>query len=265
MTPLTSLTRAALTFSAAFALAGLALTTPLPAQAPQPGQSTPVGLGLNAAQRTKADGLQAQFQKEVQALQADTKMAPAQKQAKYTALYQTMDRNMLAVLTPVQRSQVVKQRAINAQFKTNVLALQSNRKLTDAQKKARYLQLVQNARNASLALMSPAQRADAIKRSAAAEKLQQEQAPKIAEAKRLSQQLQKSETPAQSEKLRTIALSTGTTIQSVIADKSLSSQAKTARIISLRQDALKRDLALLTPAQRTLYSRIQALITVPAR
>ena len=266
MTPLTVLTRAALMLPfAALALAGTAFfSAPLPAQAQQSSQPTPVGIGLNAAQQAKANARQAQFQKEIQALQLDSKMTPAQKQAKYTTLYQAMDRDMLAVLTPTQRSQVLKQRQINTQFKADVLALQSNRALTDAQKKARYLQIVQNARNASLALMSPVQRAEALKRSAAIEKLQQTQAPKIAEAKRLSQQLQKSETPAQSEKLRTIALSTGTTIQSVIADKTLSDQAKTAKIVSLRQDALRRDLALLTPTQRTLYSRIQALIALPA-
>lgn len=263
---MTVFTRAALLPLAAIALAGAAFfQTPAMAQAAPTGQSTPVGLGLNAAQQAKANTRQAQFQKDYQALKDDPKMTLAQKQAKYATLLQAMDRDMMAILTPAQRTQVTKQRAINAQYKTDVLALQSNRKLTDAQKKARYLQIVENARNASLALMSPAQRVEALKRSAAAEKLQQQQAVKIAEAKRLSQQLQKSETPAQSEKLRTIALSTGTTIQSVIADKTMSAQAQTAKIVALRQDALKRDLALLTPTQRTLYSRIQTLITLPAR
>lgn len=260
---MTALTRAALIPLAILALAGTpAFQAPASAQGSS-GQSTPVGLDLNAAQRAKVGARQAQFQKDVQALRDDPKMTLAQKQVKYTTLLQAMNQDMLTFLTPAQRTHVLKQQQINAQFKTDVLALQSNRQMTDAQKKARYLQLVQNARNASLALMSPAQRADALKRSAAAEKFQQEQAPKIAEAKRLSQQLVKSETPAQSEKLRTIALSTGTTIQSVIADKTLSAQTQTAKINALRQDALKRDLALLTPTQRTLYNRIQALITLP--
>ena len=262
---MTVLTRAVLILPAAAALAGAAFfQVPTLAQAAPTGQTTPVGLGLNAAQQAKASARQAQFQKDVQALKDDPKMTMAQKQAKYTTLLQAMDRDMMALLTPAQRTQVTKQRAINAQFKTDVLALQSNRTLTDAQKKAKYLQLTQNARNASLAIMTPTQRSKALKRSAAMEQAQKEQAPKIAEAKRLSQQLVKSETPAQSEKLRTIALSTGTTIQSVIADKTLSAQAQTTKINALRQDALKRDMALLTPAQRTLYSRIQALITVPA-
>ncbi len=263
---MTALTRAASFLPiAALALAGAAFfESPTLAQTAPTGQTTPVGLGLDPTQQAKATARQAQFQKDIQALKDDPKMTMAQKQAKYTTLLQAMDRDMLALLTPAQRSQVLKQRAINAQFKTDVLALQSNRSMTDAQKKARYLQLVQNARNASLALMSPAQRAEALKRSAALEQAQKEQAPRLAEVKRLSQQLQKSESPAQSDKLQKIALSTGATIQSVIADKTLSAQAQTAKIVALRQNALKQDMALLTPAQRTLYSRIQALITAPA-
>ncbi len=261
---MTITTRAALALvlAAPTLLAPAFLGARLPAQAPS-GKTTPVGIDLSAGQRAKADARQAQFQKDVTALRTDTKMTDAQKQTRYTSLYQAMDKDMLAILTPVQRTQVQKQRQINAQFKTDVLALQANKTMTDAQKKARYVQLTQNARNASLALMSPAQRAEALKRSAAAEQAQQAQATKIAEAKRLSQQLQKSETPAQSQKLSSIALSTGATIQSVIADKTLSDTAKTAKIVALRKDALSRDLVLLTPTQRSLYSRIQALISPP--
>lgn len=258
------MTRAAL----AFVLAASALLAPAFSGArilaqPSLGQTAappPSGLDLSAAQKAKADARQAQFRQDVQALQADTKMTDAQKRAKYTTLYQAMDTDMLAILTPVQRTQVLKQRQINAQFKTDVLALQANKTLTDAQKKAKYIQLTENARNASLALMSPAQRAEALKRSAVVEQQQQAQAATIAEARRLGQQLQKSETPTQSQKLSSIGLSTGAAIQSVIADKTLSDPQKTAKIVALRKEALSRDLVLLTPAQRALYQRIQALI-----
>jgi len=260
---LTIMTRTAL----AFVLAAPALLAPafsgarLSAQTPSGQTAAPLGLDFSAAQHAKADARQAQFQKDVNALRTVTKMTNAQKQAKYTSLYQAMDKDMLAILTPTQRTQVLKQRQIDAQFKLDVLALQANKTLTDAQKRECYLQLTQNVRNASLALMPPAQRAEALKRIAVSEQAQQAQAAKIAEAKRLSQQLQKSETPAQSQKLSAIALSTGATIQSVIADKTLSDPAKTAKIVALRKDALSRDLVLLTPSQRALYSRIQALVT----
>ena len=268
LTQLTILTRAGLTvpFVALTLISAGLLSAPTLAQTPATGQpSSSGGLNLNADQRARADTRQAQFQKDVAALRADTKMTDAQKQAKYTSLYQAMDTDMMAILTPTQRTQVQKQRQINAQFQKDVTALQANKAMTDAQRKARYAQLVQNARDASLALLTPAQRAEALKRDAAAAKIQKAQAVKLAEAKRLGQQLQKSETPAQSEKLHTIGLTTGATIQSVIADKTLSDAAKTAKIVALRKDALSRDLALLTPSQRTLYSRIQALITVPGQ
>ncbi len=266
MTPLTVWTRAAFLAPAALALAGAAFfQTPVRSQAsPRTQSGAPPGLNLSAVQRIKANARQAQFQKDIGALRADKTLTEAQKQTKYTSLLQAMDRDMLGILTPGQRTQVEKQRQINAQFQKNVLALQGNRTMTDAQKRARYLQLVQNARNASIALLPPSQRAAALQRSAAAEKAQQAQAAKIAEARRLSQQLQKSESPAQSQKLNSIALSARSSMQAVIADKSLSPPAKTARIVALRQDALKRDLALLNPAQRSLYSRIQALISAPA-
>ncbi|MGI4792240.1 MAG: hypothetical protein ACRYFS_25730 [Janthinobacterium lividum] len=264
---MTVLTRAGTTVPiAVFALMSMAVfVSPSTAQAPAAGQSSSSGgLDLNAAQRTQADARQAQFQKDIAALRADKTSTDAQKQAKYVVLYQAMDKDMMALLTPAQRSQVQKQREINAQFQKDVTALQSDKTMTDAQKKARYLVLVQNARNASLALMTPAQRAAALKRAAEATKLQQAQAVKLGEVKRLGLQLQKSETPAQSEKLRTIGLTTGAAIQSVIADKTLSNPAKTAKIVALRKDALSHDLALLTPSQRTLYGRIQAMISPTA-
>ena len=256
---------------AAFALAGAVLfQIPAPAQAPpaqmpSASQSGTSGLDLSAGQRARADTRQAQFKKDIQALQANGKESSAQKQAKYDTLFKAMDQDMLAILTPSQRTQVQKQRQINVQFQKDVQALQSNQKLTDPQKKAQYLQLVQNARNASIALLPPSQRAAAIKRAAASELVQQAQAAKIAEARSLSQQLQKSETPAQSKQLNAIAVSTKNAMQAVIANKSLSDQVKTAKIVALRQDAIKRDLVLLNPAQRSLYRRIQAIITVPGR
>lgn len=264
---MTVLNRAFLATSlVAFALAGMVfLQTPAPAQTPPANQSGTSGLNLSTAQRAKADTRQAQFKKDIQALQADTKLSNAQKQTKYDTLFKAMDQDMLAVLTLSQRTQVQKQRQINIQFQKAVQSLRANRKLTDPQKKAQYLQLVQNARNASIALLPPSQRAAAIKRASAAEQTQQAQAAKIAQARTLSEQLQKSETPAQSKELNAIALATKNAMQAVIANKSLSDPEKTAKIVALRRDALKRDLALLNPTQRSLYNRIQAIITVSER
>lgn len=253
---------------ASCALFTAAFNAPTLAQKPATGQSgsagDSLGLDMSAGQRTRAAARQTQFQKDVTALRADPKLTEAQKQQKYAALYQAMDQDMMAILTPAQRARVQKQRQINSQFQQDVAALRASKALTPAQKQARYVQLVQNAKNASAALLPPAQRAEFLKRSAVAEKMQQAQEAKITEARQLGLQLQKSETSAQAAQLQSIVTTTRTAMQSVIADKTLSDQAKTQKIVALRKDALSRDLALLTPAQRSLYSRIQALITAPA-
>ncbi len=227
-----------------FASFGVTAQTPTPS-----GQTAPsMGLNLDAAQRAKADARQAQFKKDYAAVSADPKLSPTQKQAKALSLYQAMDKDMLAILTPDQRTKVMKQRQINAQFQTDVRALQANKTLTNAQKQQRYLQITKNAHAASVALLPPAERAEVLKRDAAVE-----------QAQSLGLQLTKSETPAQSQQLKQIADSAKNSMQGVMADKTLSDSAKTAKIVALRKDALSRDLALLTPAQRALYGRIQAL------
>jgi hypothetical protein len=234
-----------------------------PAQAQAPSQQSQPGGGLNAAQQAKAQACQGQFQANIAALRADTTLTDAQKQAKYKVLYLAMDHDMLAILTPAQRTQVLKQRQITRQFQADVAALQANKTLTPAQKNARYTQLVQAARNKSLANMTPAQRAAKLKEFAAAEKKQQIRAGRFAEAKRLSQQLEKSYTPAQSKKISDIALANGAKMQAVIADKTLLDAAKKQQIQALQQETAATSLALLTPAQRAVYARIQTLIAVP--
>ena len=228
--------------------------TPAQAQTPAPsGQTAPsMGLNLDAAQRAKADARQAQFKKDYAAVSADPKLSPTQKQAKALSLYQEMDKDMLAILTPDQRTKVLKQRQINIQFQTDVRALQANKTLTNTQKQQRYIQITKNAHAASIALLPPAERAAALKRDAA-----------IEQAQSLGLQLTKSETPTQSQKLKEIAELARASMQAAIADKTLSAPDKTAKINALQKDALSRDLALLTPSQRALYKRIQALTPKP--
>lgn len=241
----------------ALVFVGTALLAPafsgarLLAQAPSGQVSTPLGLDLSAAQQAKAAVRQAQFKKDLAAISADPKLSAAQKQAKAVTVYQTMDKDMLAILTPTQRTKVLKQRQINTQFQADIHALQANKTLTDAQKQERYVQITQTARTASLALLTPAQRAAVLKRNAAAE-----------QAQSLSQQLIKSETPAQSQKLGQISQATRSSMQVVMADKTLTPAQQTAKIDALRKDALSRDMALLTPSQRALYARLQALLPV---
>ncbi len=222
---------------------------PLHAQAPAGQTASSSGLDLSAAQNAKAAARQAQFKKDIAAISADPKLSSAEKQAKENTLFQAMNQDMLAILTPTQREKVLKQRQINLQFQADMRALQANKTLTQAQKEARAIQITQNARVASVALLPPVQRAAATKRNAAME-----------QAQTLSLQLTHSETPAQSQQLKAVADSARSSMQAVMADKTLSDAAKTAKIGDLRKDAVSRSLALLTPPQRAQYKRIQALI-----
>lgn len=208
------------------------------------------GLVLNADQKAKADARQTQFKKDLAALGADPKLTPAQKQAQAQTLYQALDKDMMAILTPTERANVLKQRQINAKFQADAKALQADKALTPAQKNDKYMKITEEARNASAALLPPSERAAAMKRNALLE-----------QAQTLNKQLIESETPAQSQKLSAVALSTRTSMQAVIADKTLSDTAKTAKINVLRQSALSQDLALLNARQKTLYTRIQALVS----
>lgn len=86
---------------------GLTQTPPPP---PPPAAGVP-GLTLSPAQKARYDTRNAQYIKDMTALQADTKMTPAQKQAKFLTIRAAVDKDMLAILTPAQRATVLKQRA----------------------------------------------------------------------------------------------------------------------------------------------------------
>lgn len=88
------------------ALSPVAFARPRPAAAaPASGEPT-----LSAAQQAKIKARNQQFQKDMAALQADTKMSATDKRARFQSLYQVMDKDMLAILTPAQRAQVMQTR-----------------------------------------------------------------------------------------------------------------------------------------------------------
>lgn len=255
-TLLTSLTRAWLaTPVAALALLPLPLTAH--AQGTSPGRApASAGSDLSPAQRQRAEARNAQFQKDVAALQADPKMSDAQKKARYQTLFQAMDKDMLAILTPAQRTLVMSQRQIGAQFQKDVAAMMADPKLTQAQKRARYEAMRQAANQRALATLPPEQRARV-------EKQQQAGLARQAELKRLSQELQKSETPAQEKKIHEIGLKAGAQVQAIVADKSLPPALKTAKINDLEKQAQTKITSLLTSSQRAMYAHIQSLVSTP--
>lgn len=234
------------------ALALLSLPLNAHAQATPPAAAAPAGSDLSPAQQGRMQARQEHFQKDVAALKADKALTDAQKKARYLVLAQAADKDMMAILTPAQRERVMSQRQIGTQLQKEAAALQADKTLTDAQKRARYQTLLQAANDKALATLTPEQRAQVLKRRQIA-----------ADATRMGKELQKSLTPAQEKQIHGIGLASGTQIQAVIADKSVSEQAKVAKIATLRQQAQAKINAVLTPAQRAKYARLQQMVSAP--
>ncbi len=236
---------------AALALLSLPLTAQV--QAAPPAAPAPAGADLSPAQQARMQARQAQFGKDLAALRAETGMTNAQKQVKYTAMVQALNKDTLAILTPVQRASEIKRRQINAQFQKDVAALRADKAMTDAQKKTRYIALVQAADAQTLATLTPAQRALVQKRRQAQTQAQTEVA-------RLAGELQKSQTPAQAKQIKDISLAMRARMQAVMADKGLSDQAKAAKIKDMSSKEAVQIGALLTPSQRVKFLRWQQLV-----
>lgn len=112
-----------------------------------PAVVAPPGLNLTPAQQARAQARQQQFGKDMNALQTNNILTPTQKAVKAKALEKALDTDMLAILTPQQRSQVMAQRQAVAQKRQSfmkahqaqitqgrVLAAKLNKSLTPAQK-----------------------------------------------------------------------------------------------------------------------------------
>lgn len=245
---------------------------PLAARAQAPPPPASASLDVSPSQQSRISARQGQFGRDFSALRADTTMPVAQKQAKYSALMQAMNKDIMSILTPAQRAQEMKRQQISAQFQKDVAALRVAKGMTDAQKKARYLALVHTADAQTLATMTAAQRVLAQKQRQAALAQQQaaaarQQANKalVADATRMGKELQDSLSPDQAKKIHAIASASGAQIQAVVADKSVSEQAKPAKITALRQQAQARINDILTAAQRAKYARIQQMVTGAAQ
>lgn len=247
---LTSLTRAWLT-APAVVLALLSLPLNGYAQAkPASHSGASAASDLSPAQQARIQARQAQLGKDVAALRADTKLTDAQKQTKYAALMQGMDKDVLAILTPTQRAQEMRRRQINAQFQKDVAALKADAKLTEAQKKTRLTVLVEKADAGTLSTLTPSQKALVMKRRQTQE-----------EALQISQELRQSQTPAQAKKIHDISVALRAKMEAVVADKSLSNQAKTAKLKELTGQEETQINTLLTPAQRIKFQQWQRLVS----
>lgn len=231
------------------ALCALALSAATITAAPRPVYAAPSSSTLSTAQKAKVEARQGQFEKDLAALRTDTKMTEAQKQARYKTMMLSMDKDMLAILSPVQRAIVLKQRAIGAKFQQESTAIQLSKTLTEAQKKDRLAALAAQADKDTLATLPPQQRAEVLLR-----RRKQEQ------AQALKEQLEKSETPTQKKQIEATMTDVRAKAEAISANKSLSEAVKGQKLTDLAKQAQAKDLALLTPKQRAMYDQIQVLV-----
>lgn len=186
-------------------LSGLAQNPPPP---PPPATMGVPGLTLSPAQQARFNTRNAKFTKDVAALQADTKLTPTQKRAKFVTLYKAVDKDMMAILTPAQRALVAKQRA---------------------QTQAR------------------------------AEAFQKAHGAQIKEGEALAAKLNKTLTKEQQKQLGAINMAAQKQKQQIAQDSSLSLDAKQKKAIAVDTDAQTKVLAILTPSQRTMFTRMEQL------
>lgn len=216
---------------------------------------------LSASQASRVAARKARFEKDFAALRAEKKLTQSQRQAKFEALVLATDADLMAILTPEQRAQVLKRKAINVQFEKDLAALRTNTKMTEEQKRTKFQAMMLTRQNALLATLPPAERARV-------EKEQQEKMAKMAtlrrEVEQIGDSIQKSESPAQLKQIQAISQSTRQQEQAVYMDRTLSNQAKASRIEALRLQAQSKIDALLTPEQRSKFARLRALISAPS-
>ncbi len=119
------------------------LTAPLPVTAAPATPARPAVSSLSPAQQARYKARMEKFNKDAGALRADRTLTPAQKQAKFVTMQKALDTDMLAILTPTQRTQVIKQRQAAQSFdkahqaeiaQGRALAAKLNSSLTPAQK-----------------------------------------------------------------------------------------------------------------------------------
>jgi hypothetical protein len=190
------------------ALAMMSLPTLSLAQAPPAPPPGGGNVALSPAQQARYNARLQQYNKDRTAVVQNTKLSDAQKKAKLLTLFKALDTDMLAMLSPAQRAQVIKLRQKNAAFQKahgseiaqgQALAAKLNASLTpdekakmakigtdtrtqmmqvdadtslSAQAKAAKKKTIYNAGEAqALAVLTPAQQADLKKMQAMQKKL----------------------------------------------------------------------------------------------
>ena len=169
------------------------------------------------------------------------------------------DPNWLHLTPDQQKKMQVRQKQMSDDWQKLV----GDKKMTDAQKQAKAQQLQAAYQADMLAMLTPAQKVLVdkqkqvmIKRKAAAD-------ARMKQIMTVEAHLMKSLSPTQQKAVDKIRDDDMKTAKSVEDDKSLSENAKQARLGDLTRDENKKINAVLNPAQRADFQKLQDLIPAP--
>lgn len=173
-------------------------------------------------------------------------------------------------LTPAQ---VARKQAIDTKLLQERNSLVANKTLTPAQKQAKFIAMQKAAFTSALALLTPAQKAIVQKNQAIAMQNQQQMqaqgeafnkahATEITAGKALAAKLQASLTPAQKAQIKAIQQGALGKVRQLVALQGLTPQAKQTQLVSIQQDTQGKIQAVLTPAQRADFVKLQHMQTI---
>lgn len=156
----------------------------------------------------------------------------------------------------LDKNQQAKALARKKQAFNEFKAVSDNKKLSQQQKQAKFIEIQKRFETDMLAILTPAQRADYLKRKAEADK-------KYAEIMRLSNKIRSSMTPDQQKKIKAIQDNGRKEAMAIIQNKSLKDAEKQAKILNIEKGAEGKILAIMTPAQKADFLKLQELYPAP--
>ena len=163
-------------------------------------------------------------------------------------------------LSPAQQARF---NARNAQFAQEVTALRADPKLTPAQKQAKFVTLYKAVDKDMMAILTPAQRALVARQraqtQARAAAFQQAHGAQIKEGQGLAAKLNQTLTKDQQKRLGALNAAEKAQMDQIARNSALSPAAKQQQAIAVDTAAQTKILAVLTPAQRAMFTRMMQI------
>jgi len=138
----------------------------------------------------------------------------------------------------------------------DVNALKNDKKLTNQQKEAKFVKLQQQFQTDMLAILTPAQRAEFLRRQTAAD-------ARMKQIMDLQTELSKSLTPDQQKKIASIRQADAKTFETIQSDAKMSQSDKMTKVMALSKTEREKVTAVLTAAQRVEFDKLQSLYPAP--